>query len=407
MRVLVTTWAWPSHYFPLVPVVWALRAAGHEVQVASQPRLSEVITDSGAVAVPVGPDLDHDEVRARSMRELPLVSVPQVPAVGEEMTNWDPERQARVARVFSVFTAYSDAMLDDLLGYARSWRPDLVLFEPTTYAGPLAAAALGVPAVRHTHGVDVQYQARDVAAELVAPLAARIGVSDVDLMGVRSVDPCPPSLQIDSAVDREFVRYIPYNGPAVQPGWLRPPAKPRVCLTWGTSTSRLVREDTFLPAEVIDWTRDLGIETVVCLTAADAAILRERLGAGIPDVRTAENLPLHMVLPSCSAIVHQGGNGTLLTAGYFGVPQLMLPRLPDQTFHGRQLVKVGAGRMLLPAETSAETVRAELLEMLHGAEHTDAAGRLRAEMHAQAVPGEVVDRLEKLADAKSAGTDTP
>lgn len=398
MRVLVTTWAWPSHYLPLVPMVWALQAAGHEVQVASQPRLSRVITDSGAVAVPVGPDLDHHELRAKSMRELPLPSVPQAPEAGEEMTNWQPQRRAKVARVFSVFAAYSDAMLDDLLGYARWWRPDLVLFDPTTYAGPLVAAALGIPAVRHTHGVDVIYQARDVVAELVAPLAARIGLSDVDLTGVRTVDPCPPSLQFDSAVRREFVRYVPYNGPAVQPTWLRPPTKPRVCLTWGTSTSQLTGEETFLPPKVIDWTRDLGIETVVCVTEADAATLRKHLGGDIPDVRIAENLPLHMVLPTCSAIVHQGGNGTVLTASHFGVPQLALPQLPDQTFHCKQVVKDGAGRMLLPAEASAETVRAGLVDVLYGAEYAAAASRLRAEMHAQATPGEVAGRLEQFAD---------
>jgi UDP:flavonoid glycosyltransferase YjiC (YdhE family) len=397
MRVLVTTWAWPSHYRPLVPMVWALQAAGHEVQVASQPRLSTVITDSGAVAVPVGPDLDHHEVRAKSMRGLPLSSVPHAPAAGEDMANWRPDRRAKVAQVFSVFTAYSDAMLDDLLEYARWWRPDLVLFEPTTYAGPLVAAALGVPAVRHTHGVDVQYQARDVVADLVAPLAGRIGLSEADLLGTRTIDPCPPSMQVDGAVCREFVQYVPYNGPAVYPTWLRPPAKPRVCLTWGTSTSQLTHEGTFLPSRVIEWTRDLGLETVVCVTEADAVTLREHIGTGVPDVHIAENLALHMVLPSCSAIVHQGGNGTLLTAGHFGVPQLVLPQLPDQNFHCKQMVKTGVGRMVPAAEASAQTVRAELAKVLHGEEYAEAASRLREEMRAQATPGEVVDRLERLA----------
>lgn len=398
MRVLVTTWAWPSHYLPLVPMVWALQAAGHEVRVASQPRLGDVITDSGAVAVPVGPDLDHDEVRARSMRDLPLLSVPQAPAAGEGMADWQPERRAKVAKVFSVFTAYSDAMLDDLLAYARWWRPDLVLFDPTTYAGPLVAAALGVPAVRHAHGVDVISQAHDVAAELVVPLADRIGLSEVDIAGVRTVDPCPPSLQVEGPMRREFVRYVPYNGSAVQPAWLPPPARPRVCLSWGTSTSRLTGEKTFRLPKVIDGIRDLGCETVVCVTEADAATLRKHIGADLPDVHIAENLALHLVLPSCSAIVHQGGNGTLLTAGHFGVPQLTLPQLPDQTFHCTQLVKSGAGRMLAPAETSAETVRAELATVLHEAEYAEAAGRLRAEMLAQPAPGDLVPRLEQLAD---------
>lgn len=397
MRVLVTTWAWPSHYLPLVPMVWALQAAGHEVHVASQPRLSKVITDSGAVAVPVGPDLNHDEVRARSMRELPLNSVPHAPDAGEDMTGWQPDRRAKVARVFSVFTAYSEAMLDDLLDHARWWQPDVVLFDPTTYAGSVVAAALGVPAVRYTHGVDVIYQAREVVAELVAPLAKRAGLAGVDLDGAYTIDCCPPRLQIDSPLNREFVRYIPYNGPAVQPTWLRPPTKPRVCFTWGTSTSQLTGDKTFLLPKAIEWTRDLDVEALVCVTETDAATLRKHIGTDVPDVQIAENLPLHLALPGCSAIVHQGGNGSLLAAGNLGIPQLALPQLPDQTFHCRQLVKTGVGRMLLPEETTEQTLRAELDKVLHGTEYTDAAGRLRAEMHAQPTPVEVADRMEALA----------
>jgi UDP:flavonoid glycosyltransferase YjiC (YdhE family) len=396
MRVLVTTWAWPSHYLPLVPTVWALQAAGHDVRVASQPRLTKVITDSGAVAVAVGPDLDHDEVRRRSMRELYLPSVPQAPKAGEGMGGWTPERRAKVARVFGTFVAYADAMLDDLLDYARWWQPDLVIFDPTTYAGPLVAAALNVPAVRHTHGVDVIYQAREVVAELVAPLAARIGVSDVDLLGARTIDPCPPSLQLESDVRREFVRWVPYNGPAVRPSWLEPPTRPRICLTWGTSTSRLTGEETFKLPDVIAWTRDLDCESIVCVTTEDAATLRKRIGDDVPDVHIAENLPLHMVLADCAAIVHQGGNGTLLTASSFGVPQLALPQLPDQTFHCRQMAESGAGIVLENGEADAGSVRAALEELLTDERYRIAAGKLRTEIANQPAPSEIVDRLEQL-----------
>ena len=39
MRVLITSAPMHGHLFPLVPLAWALRAAGHEVLVAS-PRTS-------------------------------------------------------------------------------------------------------------------------------------------------------------------------------------------------------------------------------------------------------------------------------------------------------------------------------------------------------------------------------
>ncbi|RSM44871.1 DUF1205 domain-containing protein [Amycolatopsis balhimycina DSM 5908] len=392
MRVLVTTWAWNSHYLPLVPTMWALRAAGHEVRVASQPRLAPVITESGGVAVPVGPDLDHDEVRARAMGDLSLRAVPAVPAAGESMTGWPADHLARVARVFGVFTAYSEAMLADLLDYARWWRPDLVLYDPTTYAGPLVAAALGVPAVRHTHGVDVTYQARDVVTGLVAPLADRIGVSDVDLVGALTVDPCPPSLQFDSPVRRATIRYLPYNGPAVLPAWLWGAAgeRPRVCVTWGTSTSRLAGDMPVPLRELIEWTHELGYEVIACVGAADAATL----GPLPDDVRIAESLPLHLVLPSCAAVVHQGGNGTMLTAGYCGVPQLVLPQLPDQTFHAGQLAAANAGRVLVGGEVGPDAVHVELAKLVTGGESATA---LRTEILAQPTPAAAIPQLVELA----------
>src|SRR5262245_27414949 len=102
MRVLMTSWAWPSHYLPMVPLGWALRAAGHEVRVASQPALGQVITDSGQVAVATGPDLDHEDVHRRVMRNLRLDAVPDAPPPGTSMQRWTPEKRERVRRVFGV-----------------------------------------------------------------------------------------------------------------------------------------------------------------------------------------------------------------------------------------------------------------------------------------------------------------
>ncbi|WJK38223.1 DUF1205 domain-containing protein [Solwaraspora sp. WMMA2056] len=394
LRVLMTSWAWSSHYLPLVPLGWALRAAGHDVRVASQPALAPVITDSGQVAVAVGPDLDHTEVHRRVMAGLTLTGVPAAPAAGESMRHWAPARQDRVRRVFGVFNAYAEAMLDDLLAYARWWRPDLVVFDPTTYAGPVVAAALGVPAVRHIHGVDVTYQARDVIGGYVAALADRLGLVDVDPLGTVTVDPCPPRMQIPDPLRRLPVRYLPYNGPAVLPDWLHAPAhRRRICLTWGTSTTRLTGPDTVTLPTVLAAAAGLDVEVVVAVTRRDA----EALGDVADNVRVAPDLPLHLVLPSCAALVHQGGNGTLLTGVWHGVPQLVLPRLPDQRFHTDRFVATGAG-LALPAEAvTVAAVRAALVELLDGTAYRARAGQLRDESWAMPTPAAIVADLAALA----------
>jgi UDP:flavonoid glycosyltransferase YjiC (YdhE family) len=393
MRVLITSWAWPSHYLPMAPLGWALRAAGHEVRVASQPALGPTITDSGQVAVATGPDLDHDEVHRRVMRDLRLTSVPDAPPPGGSMREWTADRRDRVRRVFGVFAAYSDAMLDDLYAFARSWRPDLIVFDPTTFAGPVVGAALGIPAVRHLHGVDVTHQARDVIAELVAPLAGRLGLSTVDPLGVSTVDPCPPSMQVPTEVARVPVRFLPYNGRAVLPPWLHEPAdRRRVCVTWGTSTTRLTGFRAFAPPTVLAAARNLDVELVVTLTGAEADALTE-----VPDgVRVVRGLSLHLLLPHCAAVVHQGGNGTLLTAAYHGVPQLVLPQLPDQRFHTERFVTTGAGSSLSGEDVTEAAIRTELTELLTEPGYAAAALRLQAEMHAMPTPAEVVPDLPGL-----------
>ena len=396
MRVLMASWAWPTHYTPLVPIAWALRAAGHEVRVASQPALQDVITGSGAVAVPVGPDLDHEEVRRRSMADLRLVDVPAAPPPGGSMASWPPEALTRVRRVFGVFVAYAEAMADDLMTFARQWRPDLIIYDPTTYAAPLVATALGIPAIRHVHGVDVTYQAREIVPGLVAPLAERLGARSPDIMGLATIDPCPPSMRIPSEVRRIPVRYVPYNGPAALPHWLRSePVRRRLCVTWGTSTTRLEGDATFMPPRVIAAARHLDIEIIMALTEHDAAALGEPAAR----VQVVRDLPLHLFLSSCAAVVHQGGNGTLLTAAVHGVPQLILPQLRDQMFHADRLAETGAGLSLPRGEVTDTAIRDRLEQVLGDPEYRANACRIRAEMLAMPPPSSVVPQLQALANS--------
>ena len=44
MRVLFATYPERTHFLAMVPLAWALRTAGHEVRVASQPTFTDVIT---------------------------------------------------------------------------------------------------------------------------------------------------------------------------------------------------------------------------------------------------------------------------------------------------------------------------------------------------------------------------
>ncbi len=47
MRVLFTTFALPGHFFPLVPLAWGFRSAGHEVLVATSDEFVSTAVRSG------------------------------------------------------------------------------------------------------------------------------------------------------------------------------------------------------------------------------------------------------------------------------------------------------------------------------------------------------------------------
>src|SRR5882672_3242470 len=100
VRVLLTTCPMTGHFWPMVPLGWALRSAGHEVAVASLPNLTVEVVGSGLPALIVGERAD----------------------------------------------------LGGLLSDVRARPPDLIVYEPMDLAGPLLAGLLGVPAVLHPFG---------------------------------------------------------------------------------------------------------------------------------------------------------------------------------------------------------------------------------------------------------------
>jgi UDP:flavonoid glycosyltransferase YjiC (YdhE family) len=384
MRILFTTFAWPSHYFAQVPLAWACRAAGHEVRMTSQPELERVMLASGLPGVLVGHDLDVVGYHQR-MERTPVVKMPPPPS------EWDETRKARALKGFGMFVDLAFAMADDLIGYARDWRPDLIVFDPLSYAGPLTGRVLGIPAVRNLFGPDI---ALDLEYQALPRLLSHYGVADMSIYGALSIDPCPPSLQLESAAPRQFVRYVPYNGLTVVPSWVaEPPRRRRVCLTWGTSTTRLdPRYTSWLP-DILSGLSQVDAEIVLAVTARELDLID-----GLPaNVRAASGVPLQTLLPTCEAVVHQGGAGTTLTSVLSGLPQVVVAQLADQLVTGRRVTEVGIGRCVLPTESVAGDIREAVEDVLAASTYRERAAAMRAEMLAQPAPLDVVPVLEAIA----------
>ncbi|MEU5835655.1 nucleotide disphospho-sugar-binding domain-containing protein [Streptomyces diacarni] len=401
MRVLFISMAAVPHVFPLVPLAWALRAAGHDVRVAGQPPAVATVTRAGLTAVPIAGDFN---VRGD------ISAGPGAAEAGDDTSALSRDEALRrfmrlgPDAMETALVRLVDAMVGDLRTAVEDWRPDLVLADPLPFAAPLIAELTGAPFVRCLWGPALP-PGRDRTAEsdpatgrlpeALAALCERYGVPVREDYAVRTIDPCPPSMRVPDVPGRLPVRYVPYNGATELPDWLaRAPKRQRVCVTWGTSTTRILGQESSPVPMVVDAVADLGAEIVVAVSSADRGQL-----AGVPDgVRILEDTPLSLLLPSCDAMIHTAGAGALMTATVNGVPQVTAPsHLGEQRLNAERLAAAGAGVNLSLDDFDAQAVRKATTEVLSNPGYREAAGALREEMLAQPTPAEVAGVLENLA----------
>lgn len=414
MRVLFTSIAHNTHFFSMVPLAWAFRAAGHEVRVASQPAQTAGITGAGLTAVPVGTDHGYHErlqEQARTDGFAPRIDF-------DNIRDAEPDLHELLGfytlLVPSFFAAVNnDSMIDDLVDYAREWKPDLVIWEPLTWAGAIAAQVVGAAHARLLWSSDVLGLTRqkflraladepapaqdDPLREWLTWTLERHG-SEFDesvVSGQWTIEQEPPSLRLPTDQHTIPMRYVPYNGRAAIPDWLRAPAdRPRVCLTVGVSTRDGIGHSTVSLADLIHAMADLDIELI--------ATLNEDQRAGLDNVpantRLVDYVPLHALLPGCAAVIHHGGGGTWCTAMRSAVPQLVIPEIWDATLKARWLAELGAGLHQPVSSMTVDSLRDKVIRLVEDPSFQAAANALRAEMLAQPSPAEAVLELERLTE---------
>lgn len=403
MRVLITVPAVNSHLNNLVPMGWALRTAGHEVCVASQPSITEAIKSTGLTAVAVGEGLAPPRFSGGD-EDTPF-------GIGYDIAEQDPQKLTP-EYVRDTLAAYTKAnceyladrdTLEDLVEFARAYKPDLILWDAHFYAGPVLARALGVAHARILPGADhwgrMWQLLRDAGGpdpladylgERLAPYGEKF--ADDMVFGQATIDPIPQWLAVPLDIDRRPVRHVPYNGPAVVPDWLRKePKRPRVCLTLGQVRRSMNLGDAGegLPVDrLLTGMAGLDAEVIATLRADQIPP-----GTRIPDnVRLFDFVPLNALLPSCSAVVHLGNMGTVAAALAYGVPQLGFPGLIwGEIPLMRELQNQGAGLVGDPG-----TAIDQLGRLLAEPQFADAADRLRRQALDRPAPRDLVPGLEEL-----------
>ncbi|WP_233874901.1 nucleotide disphospho-sugar-binding domain-containing protein [Streptomyces sp. ST2-7A] len=401
-----------AHLHPVVPLAWALRGAGHEVRVAVHPGLADAVGAAGLTAVPLG---DRDVLRrvvefgSRTENLDVLDDSLALGAGGEGAGDW----AAKWERITDAL-AISAAALDDLVAYCRHWEPELVIWDPFCVSAAFAARVSGAAHARFLWGQDNVAWLWERAGErsrqlgedgadaalrkLMDPMRRATGLELEDelLVGQWTIDPMPPGLRLPAAVDYLAVRRVPYNGSAVVPDWLRTePRLPRVCLTLGVGGRgrQLFRVSGTSFDDVLAAVAELDVELIATVEAS-----RLRTTSTVPDnVRLIDYLPLDVLLPSCSAVIHHGGGGTFAAAAAHRVPQVVVP----MAFWGEAATAAyvagrGAGLVIDPGSFSAENLRRGVARSLSDPSLRAGAEGLHRALQEIPSPHDIVPSLENL-----------
>lgn len=152
--------------------------------------------------------------------------------------------------------------------------------------------------------------------------------------------------------------------------------------------------DRFDLGGVIRAVAELDVEVVVVVEPRQ----HEGLGPLPARVRLVDGpLAVRLVLPTCAALVQQGGAGTTMTALAYGVPQLVLPQVSDQHFNAERLAATGAGTSLTGEQATADAVRELVGELVGDGPRRRAATSMRDRVHAMPAPADLVPALAALA----------
>jgi UDP:flavonoid glycosyltransferase YjiC (YdhE family) len=363
MRVLFTTTPGRGHFHPMVPLAKALQAGGHDVLWAAHENVCSRLAAEGFAARAAGLD-EGATSHAFAQRYPEIESLP--PA---ERPNF------MFPRIFG--RARSGPMLADLMPIAREWQPSLLVCDQAELAGPIVAAALGVPNLTHSFGSLLPVIRLERAAEDMAPLWEERGLDPRPHAGTYEhlyLDIYPSSLHAADQghlPDVQPVRPVAFatGGDGKAPEWLDADSEdPLVYVTFGT-----VFNTNLTPLTIaVEAARELQVRVVVTVGPGRDV---EALGPQPGNVHVAAYIPQTQVLPRCAAVISHAGSGTFLSGLGYGLPQVLLPQAADQFLNAAAGEQSGAALAIGPQDLDVERVREAAARALAEPSFAEAAGR--------------------------------
>ncbi|WP_223874558.1 glycosyltransferase [Salinispora fenicalii] len=371
----------PSTVFCTASLAHALRAAGHEVLVASNESIAATAAAVGVPASSVTGMTLHQAIFQG--RDGAALSPPEDPA----------GRRRFLGGMFGRFAA---ASLPGLHRLARSWGPDAVIGVPLAFGAPLLATALDVPYIWHSWDAGEPGREEAGADEELQPELAALGLGELPAPDLR-IEIGPAALRLPPSGPTVAMRWTPANRQEPLEEWMySTPQGRRICVTAG---SRATRESSLeFVRSLVTQVAGLDVETMVAAPEDLAGALRTE----IPGLR-AGWLPLDVAMGTCDLLVHPGGGVSTMTAMRAGVPQVLVPEWDILLDTVRRSADYGAAIVLPPGQQDSDAVARACRKALSDPTYRRQARLLAEQMATLPSPAHVVAEIEKLVAARRAG----
>jgi UDP:flavonoid glycosyltransferase YjiC (YdhE family) len=329
MRILMTSNSGAGHVGPLLPFAQAFVRAGHDVLLAAPARVRGAVVAAGL-----------------PFHALPHPPEEQVDAITAAFPGLSHEEQG-VRMMQEVFAGLNArAVLPGVTRVIAEYRPDIVLREPTEYAGMLAAEQLRVP-----HGrIAIMAAAMEawsvpVVAGVLDRHRKRLGLRP-DPSG-RRISESPYLTVIPEAMEDpehlgppQALRFRELDlRPWSLPDWWDGDERPLVYVSYGSVTPQLGHFAVQFRATVAALER---LPARVLFTVGNDVEL-DALGPVPANVHVERWIPQAAVMPHAAAIVCHGGAGSTRMALAAGVPLVVVPGFADQLRNAERVAALGAG----------------------------------------------------------------
>jgi UDP:flavonoid glycosyltransferase YjiC (YdhE family) len=353
-RILFAFAGGQGHLDPLVPLARAAAAAGHEVAVTGRAELLAAIEELGFAALE-SPGSQPD------------------PAARMPLKAYDTADEERALREWYAGTL-ARRRADALTELGREWGAGAIVRDEVDYGARIAAERLGLPGACVLVIAGAAFLRTDISDERVAFLRDQLGLTG------------PPP---EEAVLSPFPASVRAEPGAFAFRGGDPPAAEgdAVYLTLGTVFNA---ESGDLLARALAGVRELGVPVVV---TTGRQIDPAELGPQPRHVRVERWIPQAELLPSCRAVVSQGGSGIAMGALAHGLPSVLLPVGADQPHTSARVAELGAGVVLDPLTASSGEIGAAVRRVLEDGAFAAAASRVRDEYLALPSAAEAVARV--------------